>query len=337
VKAVLLREFRQRLEFGEAAEPGKLGPTDVLMRVHAAGVCHKDVLIVEGFQPRVGLPRILGHEAAGRVEAIGSDVAEFRVGDRVCSLGYLSCGDCPSCRIGSEHLCRRRQWLGEELDGAYAEFLRSKADALVKIPECVTDEAAAVATCALSTVVHGLNRLARLQAGETVLVTGAAGAVGSNALMVARSMGAKTIGTDVAEKVDQISGADEVLSYGDDLSNRVKRLTSGEGVDIVVEAVGTPTFEQGSRSLRWGGRMVVIGNVRPSESAALALGSIILREITILGSMNATRVDLVEALRLLSEGGLVPKTPVVLPLTEAQHAHDLLRQKRSVGKIILKP
>jgi acryloyl-coenzyme A reductase len=121
------------------------------------------------------------------------------------------------------------------------------------------------------------------------------------------------------------------------LSARVKQLTGGEGVDLVLEAVGTPTFEQGLRSLRWGGRIVVIGNVAPAESIPLALGSIILRENAILGCMNSTKADLTEALRLIGDGQLTPVTATVLPLEDAQHAHDLLRQRKSIGKIILRP
>ena len=337
MKAVQLRAFHQPLELGEVAEPGPLGPQDVLIAVGAAGVCHKDVLIVEGFQPRVVLPRTLGHEIAGRIEAIGSAVTGFRPGDRVCSLGYVTCGTCESCRSGRENLCRKRQWLGEELDGGYAQLVRSQAASLARIPDSVTDDAAAVATCALSTVVHALQRLARLQSGESVLVTGAAGAVGSNAILVAKAMGARAIGADVPGKLDQITGADAVVPFGDSLAASLKQLTGGEGVDVVVEAVGTPTMEQSLKTLRWGGRIVVIGNVKPNETVPLALGSIILREVSILGSMNATRADLEEGLRLLDQGGLKPPTPTILPLSAAQHAHDVLRQKKSVGKVILKP
>jgi acryloyl-coenzyme A reductase len=337
VKAVSLKSFEQTIEFGDARDPPALGVGEVLIAVEAAGVCFKDVLIVDGFQPRVKLPVVLGHEAAGRIEAVGPEVSEFRVGDRVCSLGYLSCGTCCACLSGSEHICRNRKWLGEDQDGAYASHMRSRVNALVGIPDGVSSEAAAAATCATGTVVHGLKRLGNLKPGQTVLVTGAAGAVGSNAVLVAKAMGARTIGTDIPGKAEHIQGADEIVPYSNRLSAHVKELTAGEGVDLVLEAVGTPTFEQGLRSLRWGGKIIVIGNVAPADSISLALGSVILRENAILGCMNSTKADLTEALRLVAAGMLTPFTPTVLPLEDARHAHDLMRQRKSRGKIILRP
>jgi NADPH:quinone reductase-like Zn-dependent oxidoreductase len=145
--------------------------------------------------------------------------------------------------------------------------------------------------------------LGSVQPGQTVLVTGAAGAVGSSVVLVARAMGARTIGTDIPGKAEHIRGADEIVPYSDRLSIHVKELTAGEGVD----------------------------------SVPLALGSVILRENAILGCMNSTKADLTEALRLIAEGMLAPFTPTVLPLEDAQHAHDLMRQRKSMGKIILRP
>ena len=337
MKAVSLKSFKQPIEFGDASDPPALGAGEVLLAVEAAGVGFKDVLIVDGFQPRVKLPVVLGHEAAGRIEATGPGVSGFSVGARACSLGYLPCGTCAACVSGSEHICRNRRWLGEDQDGAYASHMRSSVNAVVRIPDGVSPEAAAAATCATGTVVHGLKRLGHLLPGQTVLVTGAGGAVGSHAILVARAMGARTIGTDIPGKAEQIQGADEIVPFSDRLSARVKELTAGEGVDLVLEAVGTPTFEQGLRSLRWGGKIIVIGNVAPADSIRLTLGSVILRENTIQGCMNSTKADLTEALRLIADGRLTPFTPTVLPLENAQQAHDLMRQRRSMGKIILRP
>lgn len=338
MKAVFLNAFKQPLELSDAAED-PLGSGEVLIAVEAAGVCFKDVLIVDGYQPRVKLPIVLGHEAAGRIQALGDGVQGFKVGDRVCLLPYIPCGTCTFCASGRENICRRRKWLGEDQNGAYAQYIRTHASALVAIPPGVTADAAAAATCVLGTVVHGLKHLGNLKAGETVLVTGAAGAVGTNAILVAKAMGAKTIGTDIPEKLEQIRkvGADEAVAFTDRLSDEVKKLTGGEGVDLVLEAVGTPTFEQGLRSLRWGGKTVVIGNVAPDQTVPLALGPIILRENAILGCMNTTKADLSEALALISEKKLVPDTQMVLPLKDAQQAHDMIRQKKSMGKVILRP
>lgn len=337
MKAIRLTAFRHPLDVCEIAVPAALGAGDVLVAVEAAGVCFKDTLIVDGFHPRVRVPLVLGHEAAGRIEAVGEGVSGFRVGDRVCSLGYAPCATCPTCQSGSEHLCRKREWLGEDVDGAYAQFMRARASALVPIPDGVSAPAAAAATCAISTAVHGLKRVGRLQPNETVLVTGAAGAVGAHAILVAKAMGARVIAAAAAGRLGQVRGADEVVASGDQLASDVRNLTGAEGVDLVLEVVGAPTFEQSLRALRWGGRMVVVGNVSPATPIHLALGSLILRETAILGSMNSTRADLVDALRLIADGIVTPVTPTVLPLEDAEQAHTLMRQRRSVGKIVLSP
>ncbi len=179
-------------------------------------------------------------------------------------------------------------------------------NALVKIPDGVTMDEAAAATCATGTVVHALRGLGRLQPGQTVLVTGAAGAAAA-------------------------------IPLDGQPANHVKKLTGGEGADIVLAAVGTPAFDRGFKALTWGGRMIVIGNVMPVAAAPLALGSLILREIAILGCMNTTRDDLTYALQLIADKKLTPLTPTVLPLQQASRAHQMLRERVPAGKIILKP
>lgn len=338
MKAVILRAFNHPLELCEVDDP-PLRSREVLVAIEAAGVCHKDVLIAGGFQPRVSLPMILGHEGAGRIVALGEGVAGFSVGDRVCSLGYVPCGECAACRSGSENVCRTRQWLGEDRDGAYGERACFHVNALAKIPDGVSAEAAAAATCALSTSVHALRELAKLQTGQTVMITGAAGAVGTSAVQVAKAMGARVIGCDLPEKLGHIqaAGADAALPFDGQLATRVRELTSGHGVEVVLDTVGTASFEQSLKMLCWGGRMVVVGNLAPAEIARLSLGPLILRQIAILGCMNGRRNDLALALALLSDGTLTLPPPTILPLDQAPQAHRLLRERRSVGKIILKP
>jgi acryloyl-coenzyme A reductase len=337
VEAVFLNALREPLVFRSVEEPPQPGPGEVIIKVEASGVCFKDTLIVDGLQPRVKLPIVLGHEAAGSIEAVGQGVSSFAPGDRVCALPYIPCGTCRFCKSGQENICRDRKWLGEDQDGAYSQYLRVHERAVLKLPPGVTADAAAAATCVLGTVVHGFKRLGRLQAGETVLVTGAAGAVGTNAILVAKALGARTIGTDLPEKVDQIRNADCVLPFTGRLSDEVKNLTGGEGADLVLEAVGPPTFEQSFKSVRWGGRIVVIGNVSPTQPVSLPLGFLILRENAIHGCMNTTKADLVEALELVADKKVIPDAQTVLPLRDAQRAHDMLRQRKSVGKIILRP
>jgi acryloyl-coenzyme A reductase len=318
--------------------PDRLEHKQVLLKLEMTGICFRDLLTVDGYFPNTRYPVTLGHEIVGRVEKVGSEVTKFAPGDRVVSLIYQPCGQCEDCLSGRENICRSKKTYGEEVDGSYAEYVVATENSLVKAPEEVSPEGAAISACVTGMLLHAFRRAGTLR-GETVLVTGAGGGVGIHAVQVAKALGCRVIAaTSSPWKGNKISefGADMVISYSDSFAREVKSATAGRGVDVVLESVGTPTLTDSLRSLRWGGRLVLVGNVKPLPTE-VALGLIILRENSIFGSLSSTKPEVEEALRMTAQGLLRPVIHAILPLEDAAKGHMLMRERASLGRVLLKP
>lgn len=336
MKAVVLKKIGEEPEYTEVPEPDISEEDDVLIRIERTGVCYRDLLTIDGFFPRVRLPLILGHEIAGVVTDVGDGVKDIKVGDKVVSLTYIPCGECEFCRNGRENLCKRRRWFGEHIQGSYAEYVLSKERVVVKIPAGVGWNEAAISACVTGMLIHALEDMGNVSSGETVLVTGAGGGVGIHAIQVAKAYGTKVIAvTSSEEKVAKIkkAGPDEVIVTRDDFSRVVKERYGG--ADLVLEVVGEPTFNGSLRSLKWGGRIVIVGNVNV-KPVSLNLGLIILRENIIAGNISSTIRSLKKALEFYQRG-LVKAIGTVYPLEKVFEAHKLIRERKNVGRVLLKP
>jgi acryloyl-coenzyme A reductase len=338
LRAVLLKKFKELPELTDLELDPSLGSNEVLLEVEMSGLCYRDLLTIDGYFPRTKLPIILGHEIAGKVLAVGEDVVDFKPGDRVASLTYIPCGKCKYCKSGNENLCKQRLTFGEEINGSFAQMVKVHERSLVKVPDNVTPEGAAIASCVTGMVLRAFRHVAKVKQDESVLITGAGGGVGIHAVQVAKALGCKVIAaTSSEEKFKYImeAGADEVLLSDDKMVEKVKRLTGDDGVDVVLEAVGQPTFEKSLRCLAWGGRMVVVGNVTAS-SVEVPLGLIILKANSIAGTIAATKKDLEDALKLTADGKVRPVV-TVYPLEKIYDAMEKMRRKESVGRLLLKP
>jgi acryloyl-coenzyme A reductase len=338
LRAVLLKKFKELPELTDLELDPSLGSNEVLLEVEMSGLCYRDLLTIDGYFPRTKLPIILGHEIAGKVLAVGEDVVDFKPGDRVASLTYIPCGKCKYCKSGNENLCKQRLTFGEEINGSFAQMVKVHERSLVKVPDNVTPEGAAIASCVTGMVLRAFRHVAKVKQDESVLITGAGGGVGIHAVQVAKALGCKVIAaTSSEEKFKYImeAGADEVLLSDDKMVEKVKRLTGDDGVDVVLEAVGQPTFEKSLRCLAWGGRMVVVGNVTAS-SVEVPLGLIILKANSIAGTIAATKKDLEDALKLTADGKVRPVV-TVYPLEKIYDAMEKMRRKESVGRMLLKP
>jgi len=338
LRAVLLKKFKELPELTDLELDPSLGSNEVLLEVEMSGLCYRDLLTIDGYFPRTKLPIILGHEIAGKVLAVGEDVVDFKSGDRVASLTYIPCGKCKYCKSGNENLCKQRLTFGEEINGSFAQMVKVHERSLVKVPDNVTPEGAAIASCVTGMVLRAFRHVAKVKQDESVLITGAGGGVGIHAVQVAKALGCKVIAaTSSEEKFKYImeAGADEVLLSDDKMVEKVKRLTGDDGVDVVLEAVGQPTFEKSLRCLAWGGRMVVVGNVTAS-SVEVPLGLIILKANSIAGTIAATKKDLEDALKLTADGKVRPVV-TVYPLEKIYDAMEKMRRKESVGRLLLKP
>jgi propanol-preferring alcohol dehydrogenase len=261
MKAVQLIEIKSPLQMREVDVPA-LGTKDVLVRVKAAGICHSDVHYRAGVSPVGFLPITLGHEVAGVVEEVGSQVTSVQAGDRVGVHYLVTCGECHYCSIGSEQFCVQGKMIGKHRHGGYAEYIAVPARSIVSLPDEVPFESAAIMMCSSATSFHAL-RKSRLQPGERVAIFGVGG-LGMSAVQLARAFGALEVyAVDINSgklKLAEEYGAIPVNAAQSDPVAEVLRLTRGKGVDVALELIGLPqTSRQAVQSLAVFGRAVLVG------------------------------------------------------------------------------
>ncbi|MFF7862531.1 NADPH:quinone oxidoreductase family protein [Pseudomonas monteilii] len=294
---------------------------EILLDVQAAGVNFPDTLIIEGkyqFQPP--LPFSPGGEAAGVVAAVGEKAGAFKVGDRVMAL---------------------TGW------GAFAEQVAVPFYNVLPIPASMDFTTAAAFGMTYGTSMHALRQRGQLQAGETLLVLGASGGVGLAAVEIGKAMGARVIAAaSSAEKlaVAKAAGADELIDYSQaSLRDEIKRLTGGQGVDVIYDPVGGELFEQAVRGLAWNSRLLVVG-FASGTIPQLAANLVLLKGAAVLGVFwgafaqrqpedNAANFKQLFAWH--AEGKLKPLVSQIYPLAEAGAAIEKLGQRQAVGKLVV--
>jgi len=342
MRAMVMREFggpeKLRLEEVQAPDPGSLREREVLIQVRAVGVCYHDIINRSGRLPRTKLPSILGHEVAGEVVAIGPAVQDFRAGDRVATVQRVHCGRCELCRRGRTTLCKEGVFFGEEIPGGYAEYVVSEEQGLARVPHAIPFEEASICACTIGTAIHVARTRGGVQLDESVLITGASGGVGLHAIQVCRLIGARVLAvTSSPQKEASLkeAGADEVIvSPGLKFAEAARRLTSGRGVDVVLEITGASTFDQAMRSLAPAGRLILVGNLE-TLPAGFNPGLVILKELEIRGSFATTTPELSESFRLVAEKKVRPVVSRLMPLADAAKAHQMLYDRGVVGRIVL--
>jgi propanol-preferring alcohol dehydrogenase len=261
MKAVRLVRVGAPLEMQEIPVP-EVGPTDVLVRVRAAGICHSDAHYRAGRSPVHPLPLTLGHEVAGVVERVGSKVASPRVGDRVCIHYNITCGSCHQCSTGNEQFCPTGLMIGHFTDGGFAEYIAVPARNAIPLPDEIPFPQGATLMCASATSFHAL-RKSRLRAGETAAVFGIGG-LGASAIQLARAFGAiEVFAVDIRDEKLALAksyGAVPVNASQVDPVEEIRRHTRGRGVDVALEVIGRPeTMSQALRCLGVMGRAVIVG------------------------------------------------------------------------------
>jgi acryloyl-coenzyme A reductase len=324
-----------------AREPS---PGEIRIAVAACGVCFHDVVVRNGTYRRgVGMPVILGHEVAGTVERLGAEVRGLQRGDLVATTTYSHvCGDCRHCRGGHETSCPDRIFLGDAgLNGGYAELVCVDADAAQKIPPGVSVEDASIVACTIGTELNAVREVGRVRIGDRVLVTGAGGGLGLHGVQLCRLAGAFTIAVTTSEaKASRIrdAGADEVIvvERNKDFSGEVLRLTSGRGVDVAIDNVGSPVFESVRRSMSDDGRIVLVGQVT-GDFISINAAQLFLRNISILSAKGVSRAQLADALDLVARRRIKPVVEDVCRLDDAANAHRRVEAGLSSGRIVLSP
>lgn len=322
MRAVLCSAFTglEDLRIGEIEAPQPAGD-EIVIEVHAASVSFMDHLMVSGlYQMRPPTPFVPGTEAAGIVVAVGENVTRFAPGDRV------ACG----------------AWTG-----GYAERMVAKESKSVRLPAGVAFETAATVWHNYGTAYYALVEAARAQPGETVFVTGAAGGVGLAAVDLARHLGLRVVagvGSDDKAALVRGYGADHVVNYrSEDLRERIKSISGGEGVDIFFDNVGGTIFEQMARLMKWGGRMMPIG-FTSGQIPSVPMNLPLLKNYSILGVFSGAWMEKFpdQAARMndtlmqwLAEGKIRPHIDRVLPLEQVRKAMRAVADRTVQGRIVL--
>jgi len=342
MKALLLTSYRN-LQMAEVPTP-EVGAEELLVRVAACGICGSDIHGYDGSSGRRIPPLVMGHEAAGVVEAAGSGVKNFSRGERVTFDSTVYCGECRNCRRGDVNLCDRRQVLGVSCGdyrraGAFAEFVAVPARICYRLPENLEFAEAAMLE-AVAVAIHAV-KLGQVAASDTALVIGA-GTIGILTLQALRSAGCqRVLVTDVDEQrlaMARQLGAAEVLLSDAALQEKILRLTGGQGVDVALEAVGqNETVAAAIEAARKGGTAVLIGNIAPNVN--LPLQKVVTRQIRLQGSC-ASAGEYPQAIKWMASGAIdvKPLISAVAPLEEgAQWFERLYAREANLLKVVLSP
>ncbi|HJN87698.1 MAG: alcohol dehydrogenase catalytic domain-containing protein [Dehalococcoidia bacterium] len=317
------------------------GPGEALVRVAACGFCHHDLLVMKGVLRRGVKPGlILGHEVAGTVVQVGEGVSTLRAGDRVVNILTDACGRCDRCKQGREHRCRRGTGIGHGRDGGFAEFLAVSEHSLVPIPESVDLTGAALFACPMGVSLQAVQQVAKVQPGETVVVTGAGGGLGVHAVQIGAAMEGQVMAvTSSPEKEADLTllGASQVLETAPlDFDEMVLALTEDEGAGVVIDTVGSALFPATWRSLGQYGRLVLLGEIS-GVPVSLDLAEVIFRDARILGSSGVSRALVRRVADMVVRGALRPVVSQSLPLDQAATAFDLLSSRSVLGRLVLLP
>lgn len=321
-RAVVCRELGlpDKLELATDWQVPELGPNDVRIKVAAAGLNFPDVLIIQGkyqFQP--DLPFVPGGECAGVVEAIGSAVSRWSVGDEVIQMGIA---------------------------GGFCESSVVNEYALLPKPKALSMTEAAGIGVTYFTSYHALVQRANIQPGETLLVLGAAGGVGSTAVELGKALGARVIAAASSDEKLELCkqlGADEVINYNTEpLKDRIKAITEGRGVDVVYDPVGGDFSEQALRGMAWNGRFLVVGFAN-GPIPKIPLNLTLLKGCSIVGVFwgrfmteepEAHKQNTETLWQWFEEGKIKPVVTDVFPIEQYQEGYAAMMERRARGKVI---
>lgn len=342
MKALLLSKYRQ-LELADLPTP-QPAPGEVLIRVGACGICGSDVHGYDGSSGRRIPPIVMGHEAAGSIEAVGAGVSNLRVGDRVTFDSTIYCGACGHCRRGEVNLCDHRQVLGVSCGdyrraGAFAEYVAVPSRIVYPLPESISFAEAALLE-AVAVAMHAVS-LGQVAASHTALVIGA-GTIGLLILQALRAAGvsrAFIFDVDATRlKLAERLGAPAILSSAAEPVAQVQQLTKGVGVDVVFEAVGrNETVAAAIGGVRKGGTVVLVGNIQPEVT--LPLQKVVTRQIRLQGSC-ASAGEYPKAIELMASGAIQvkPLITAIAPLDEGpQWFERLYAHEPNLLKVVLTP
>ena len=343
MKALLLEQYMQ-LGYQEVPEP-TISPDDVLIRVKACGICGSDVHGLDGSTGRRIPPIVMGHEAAGVIEAVGANVKGWAAGDRVTFDSTVSCGQCYFCARGEINLCDNRQVLGVSCGefrrhGAFAELVSVPARILYRLPDSLGFAEAAMIE-AVSIAVHAVN-ITPKSLGDTAVVVGS-GMIGLLTIQAAKAAGfARVFAVDLDDNKLAVAlrlGADAAFNPKTvDVPKAIQDLTNGRGADVALEAVGAAApIKTAIMSVKKGGTVTLIGNIAPNIE--LPLQAVVTRQIRLQGSC-ASSGEYPACIELLASGAIKVDEMISarVPLADgADWFKRLYAHEPNLMKVILEP
>ena len=305
MRAVRLVEIGKPLREFDVSIPD-IEPSDVLIRVCAAGICHSDAHYRAGISKIDNLPVTLGHEMAGRIEKAGSGVSSLGVGDRVCVHYLVHCGSCEFCMRGQEQFCTSVQMIGKHRDGGYAEFINVPAKNAFALPDEISFEVGAIMMCSSATALHALKK-ARLKAGESVAIFGFGG-LGFSALQLARAIGCGDVYVVEINPAKLASaktlGAIPIDVKAGDPVEQIREATDGNGVNVALELIGSgTTMQQAVQCLATLGRAALAGLTNESMSIS-PYQELINHEAEIIGVSDHLASELAMVIEFAGRGKL---------------------------------
>ncbi len=334
MKAVVLRELGgpENLRLEEVADP-QPGANEVLIKLKAAALNHRDLFIRQGKYAGIKLPIILGSDGAGDVVEVGADVDRSLIGKSVIINPSLDWGDDERVQGSAFRI------LGLPDDGTYAQLVKVPAANVHPKPGALSFEEAAAIPLAGLTAYRAVVTRAQVQAGETVLVTGIGGGVSSFALQIAHHRGARvlvTSGSDAKLVQARALGAAQGVNYrSGNWVKEIAALTADTGVDVIIDSVGGETFAQAFEVIKPGGRIVTYG-ATTGAAKQIEVRRIFWKQLNIFGSTMGTPREFGEMVELFGNSSLRPVVSEVLPLAEASTAHCHMEDAVRFGKIVLR-
>ena len=338
MRAAVFRGAGQGMRVEEVPTPSP-GVGEARVAVLGCGLCHTDLHYLDhGVATAKPPPLILGHEIAGRVDALGAGADGVSVGDPVLVPAVLPCGRCAYCRLGRENICPKMRMLGNHIDGGFAEFVVVPAKDLVALPREIDPVLGCVISDALTTPYHAVVHRAQVREGERVAVVGCGG-VGINVVQFAAAAGAEVLAVDLNDAKLEAArrlGASETIRPGpaEEFGTAVRRIWN-DGADVAIEAVGTPaTIALAFAALRRGGRLCLVGY--SSVPAVLPAPRVMFLEYTIVGSLGCRPADYPRVVDLVRTGR-IRLEPVVtgrVRLEEIETAADRLRRGEGFRSVV---
>ncbi len=337
MKAAVLHQVGHALSIEDVSAP-QIGPEEVLVHTRACGICGTDLHIRDGWGYTPTLPFIMGHEPAGVVAEVGSNVSGFKAGDHVVPNIFFSCGNCFYCRTNRETQCINLDGILGVLKhpGGYGEYFKIPGRQLFKLPAHVPFTEGSIIADAVVTSLHAVKR-GRIRQGETVMVISVGGCAAA-AIQIGKAYGARVIcvvrSSEKQKRAIEL-GADEAFNSREtDIPAAAKDLTNGLGVECVIDGVGNhESLKEGVNSLCHGGRLVILGYTQ--ERYPLDPRQIAVHEMEVIGTRSGGRQDTIESIQFVADRRWKPIVTDVFPIDHVEAAHQFMREAKALGRIVL--